>query len=180
MSIDLTKRIKIILDSEWSAYKQNGRIRGGLGTFNINLQSVPNLGWTNEGSVTQYLFDEIDRDFIKSENANLILNLYSSLEEKERGEFENVLLNHLDREDYYKDVSYLVVFVFIRIGKLELAINKAFECLKGDSNNAYSNVLHMLKLVISREYSFFLLKNFQTFKICSAMTMRQNTLYFPP
>jgi hypothetical protein len=155
MNGDLNKKLQFILDSELSAYIQNGRIRGGLGTFNVTLQSVPNHGWTTDGSVTQYLFDEANKDFIQSENATLILKLYSSSDEIKRQEIERMMLSCIDRQSKLKDISYLIVFVFIRIGKFKIAIDKAFNDLQGDSNNAYSNMLHMLKLVISREYSFF-------------------------
>lgn len=164
MSGDLIEKLQLILDSELSAYNQNGRIRGGLGTFNVTLQSVPNLGWTTTGSVTQYLFDEVDKDFIQSENATLILKLYSSSDEIKRQEIEKMMLGCIDRQGDLKDVSYLIVFVFIRIGKFKIAIDKAFSDLKGDSNNAYSNMLHMLKLVISREYSFFNFKELSDVK----------------
>ncbi|MAZ29844.1 hypothetical protein CL655_01010 [bacterium] len=72
--MELQKRIDIILQSEKSAYSQNGRIRGGLGSFNVGLQSVPNGGWTAQGAVKQYLFDTSDQDFIKSENAQIYSN----------------------------------------------------------------------------------------------------------
>jgi hypothetical protein len=152
---DLNKKLQFILESELSAYKQNGRTRGGLGSFNVGLQSVPNLGWTTEGSVTQYLFDEVNKDFIQSENASLILKLYSSGDEGKRQEIERIMLSCVNRESNFKDIAYLVIFIFIRIGKFKISINKAFNDLQGDSSNAYSNMLHMLKLVISREYSFF-------------------------
>lgn len=153
--MDLEEKMKLFLDSELAAYKQNGRTRGGLGTFNINLQSVPNNGWTNVGSVTQYLFPEPNKDFINSENAKYILTAYSLRPSEDKAKIEKYLLNCLDKDGPYRDISYLVIFIFIRIGKLEEAINTAVNSLKGDDSNAYSNALHLLKLVISREYSYF-------------------------
>mgnify|MGYP006898375852 CR=1 FL=1 len=162
--MDLDKKLQLILDSELSAYRQKGRISGGLGSFNVNLQSVPNAGWTARDSVTKYLFDEVDKDFIKSDNAELILKLYSSVGAIEREKLEQLLLNYLDKDDEHNDISYLIVFVFIRIGKLRVAIDKAFKDLKGDDNNAYSNVIHMLKIVVSREYTFFSLEELSDIK----------------
>jgi len=153
--MELQKRIEIILQSEKNSYSQNGRIRGGLGSFNIGLQSVPNGGWTNEGSVKQYLFDTSDQDFIKSENAQILLKLYSSLNKEKRVEFELILLTYITKENEYRDVGYLICFIFIRLGKIISVVTKAVKDLRGDDNNAYSNLLHLVNLVIAREYNYF-------------------------
>jgi len=41
---ELHKKINIVLDEEVRSYSANGRIRGGLGSMNVALQSVPNDG----------------------------------------------------------------------------------------------------------------------------------------
>lgn len=153
--MELQKHIGIILQSEMEAYSRNGRRGGGLGSFNVGLQSVPNNGWTSVGSVKQYLFDTPDQDFIKSENAQILLKLYSTLNKEKQKEFESILLKYIEKESEYRDVGYLICFIFIRLGKVIPIVKKAIEDLKGDAANAYSNLLHIINLVIAREYSYF-------------------------
>lgn len=153
--MELQKRIELILQSEKDAYSQNGRTGGGLGSFNIGLQSLPNGGWTSRGSIKKYLFDTSDQDFIKSENAQILLKLYSTLLKEKKLEFESILLEHVTKESEYCDVAYLICFIFIRLGKTYEVIAKATNDLRGDNNHAYSNLLHLLKLVVAREYSYF-------------------------
>jgi hypothetical protein len=43
--------VDLILSEEKRAYAANGRIRGGLGSLNVGLQSEQNLGWTTAGNV---------------------------------------------------------------------------------------------------------------------------------
>lgn len=153
--MELQKYIEIVLQSEKEAYSRNGRRGGGLGSFNIGLQSVPNNGWTNVGSVKQYLSDTSDQNFIKSENAQILLKLYSTLDKEKRKEFESILLEYIEKESNYRDIGYLICFVFIRLGKIIPVVKKATKNLKGDTANAYSNLLHMINLVVAREYSYF-------------------------
>jgi len=153
--MDLDKKLKYILESELSAYSQNGRRSGGLGSFNVGLQSVPNNGWTNVGSITKYLFDDSNQNFISSENSNILLKFYSTLNSNEKILFEDLLLTFVDKKSEYKDIAYLICFIFIRLDKLEEVIEKAVKYLKGDDSNAYDNLLHMVKLVVAREYKYF-------------------------
>jgi hypothetical protein len=57
---EIHKKIDIVLAEEKRAYAANGRPRGGLGSMNITLQSVPNHGWTTEGQIPVLLFEKSD------------------------------------------------------------------------------------------------------------------------
>ena len=185
--MEIQKHIEIILQSEEEAYSRNGRCGGGLGSFNIGLQSVPNKGWTNVGSVKQYLFNTPDQNFIKSENAQILLKLYSTLNKEKREEFESILLEYVEKENKYCDTSYLICFVFIRLGKVVPVVKKAIKNLRGDTANAYSNLLHIINLVIAREYSYFrlstlsdlneLLKEDKEAKFAVLSTLREASKY---
>lgn len=155
-------KIRLILDTELLSYEQNGRRHGGLGSFNVSLQSVPNKGWTIEGATKQYLFSNPDQDFIKSENAKLLMKLYSKLGEKSKSEFENRLLEVVNKSNPYHQVGYLICFFFIRIGKLVKIVETSAQNLKGDSKNSYSNLLHIINLVVSREYPYFSLSTYDS------------------
>ena len=185
--MELQKYIEIILQSEKEAYSRNGRRSGGLGSFNIGLQSIPNNGWTAVGSIKKYLFDTSDQDFIKSENAQILLKLYSTLDVEKQKEFESILLKYIEKESEYRDIGYLICFIFIRLGKVIVVTKKAIKDLKGDATNSYSNLLHIINLVIAREYSYFsfstlsdlseLLKEDEEAKFAVLSTLREASKY---
>lgn len=123
-----------------------------LGSMNVGSQSEPNNGWTNVGSVPKLLFDESDRNVIASPNASILLKLYSSLDEKGKGEFKTLLTPHLRKDSEYASIAYLIFFVLYRIGFLVDALNMARKSLSGDSQFGYSNLIGLLSMIVSREY----------------------------
>ncbi len=149
---ELNKKINIVLDEEVRSYTANGRIRGGLGSLNITLQSVPNNGWTNVGQIPELLFDKSDPTVISSPNSNILLKLYSSLDKDGKDNFRTYLVSHLRKDSAYVSVAYLIFFVLHRTGFTTDAIKQAKRALLGDTINAYSNLLATFSMVISREY----------------------------
>jgi len=135
----------------------------------------------------QYLFNIPDQDFIKSENAQILLNLYSSLNKEKQKRFESILLEYIEKESEYRDVGYLICFIFIRLGKVITLVKKSIKNLKGDTVNAYSNLLHLINLVVAREYIYFsfstlssineLLKDDEEAKFAVLATLREASKY---
>jgi hypothetical protein len=108
---ELHKKINIVLDEEVRSYVANGRIRGGLGSLNITLQSVPNNGFTSVGQIPKLLFNESDPTVISSPNSNILLKLYSSLDKDGKDNFRTYLISHLRKDSTYASVAYLIFFV---------------------------------------------------------------------
>ncbi len=149
---ELHKKINIVLDEEVRSYVANGRIRGGLGSLNITLQSVPNNGFTSVGQIPKLLFNESDPTVISSPNSNILLKLYSSLDKDGKDNFRTYLISHLRKDSTYASVAYLIFFVLHRTGFTIDAVKQAKRALLGDTINAYSNLLATFSMVISREY----------------------------
>lgn len=149
---DLQKKINIVLDEEVRAYLANGRIRGGLGSMNIGLQSMPNNGWATEGKIPQLIFDKSDAGVISSLNATLLLKLYSSLDEENKRAFISYLTTSLRKDSPYASIAYFIFFVLYRIGEIIGALRFARQVLSGDTVHGYSNLLGILSMIVSREY----------------------------
>lgn len=145
------EKIKTILDEEKRAYTANGRIRGGLGSFNHRL---PNE-WKIEGQIPQILDSVSNSDSISSPNAATLIKLYSSLTSVgEKSIFKEALFLALNKGANYADVGYFILFVLYKIGELIPAIGIAKANLAGDSNNAFDNLLAMTALIVKHQYSY--------------------------
>ena len=149
---ELQKKLDIILNEEKRAYAARGRGRGGLGSMNIGLQSVPNNGWTVEGEIPQLLWDKSDPTIISSPNATLLLKFLSSLNKDDRAIAVSYLIGNLRKDSTYASIAYFICFVLYRIGETVSALQFARRALSGDSVFGYSNMLGILSMVVSREY----------------------------
>jgi len=149
---ELHKKINIALNEEVRAYSAKGRIRGGLGSMNIGLQSMPNNGWTNVGEIPQLLFPKSDKNIITSPNATILFKLYSSLDKSNKENFSTYLISHLRKDSPYVSIGYFIFFILYRVGETIKALKNARRALAGDSVNGYSNLLGTLSMIISREY----------------------------
>ena len=162
---ELHKKINIALDEEVRAYSAKGRIRGGLGSMNIGLQSMPNNGWTTEGEISQILFQESDKSVISSPNAIILLKLYSSLDKPSKEDFASYLISHLRKDSPYASIGYFIFFILYRIGETIRALSNARRALSGDTVHGYSNLLGILSMIISREYLEIDQKTYEAIKL---------------
>ncbi|XOB46632.1 MAG: hypothetical protein ACKKMV_00395 [Candidatus Nealsonbacteria bacterium] len=147
---DLRQRINIILNEEKRAYKANGRIGGGLGSFNIKIGD----GWTTVGEIPKLISDSASLDAIQSPNATTLLKFYSTLNSKSKEQFKTILLSYLSKDSQYFDVAYLIFFVLHRVGETVKSIEQARRNLKGDADHGFSNMLAMLAKIVSHEHSY--------------------------
>lgn len=147
---NLFKKIDVVLAEEVRSYQANGRIRGGLGSFNQTLSD----GWTMDGQIPQLIGDTSSQDIIRSPNSDLLLKLHSSLNSQDKSSMGSYLIRHLRKDSEFTDAAYLVIFALFRIGRLIDGLNMARRSLKGDTNHSYSNLLGMLAKIVRWEYSF--------------------------
>lgn len=147
---NLISKIDGVLNEEKRAYDANGRIRGGLGSFNVNLQG----GWRTEGKIPEILYAQSMTDLIQSSNANLLIKLYGAINPTEKKQMQTYLIESLDKQSKYFDIAYLIIFVLYKTGSLVEGISKARANLKGDADHGFSNMLAMISKIIYFEYSY--------------------------
>ncbi len=142
----------LILHEERRNYAACGRIRGGLGSLNVGLQSEPNLGWTTVGSVPALLWDKDHAKTIGSSNTARLLKLYVALDAPGRADLERYLLSHLHKGSPFSDIAYFIFLALHRMGRTVDAIQAARASLAGDKVFGYSNLLGMLSAIVSHEH----------------------------
>lgn len=145
--------VDIILAEEKRNYAANGRIRGGLGSLNVTLQSEPNHGWTQEGAIPRLLWRrEENPPAVDSLNLTRLIRLYEALDDGGKRDLEEYLLSHLNRASTYADVAYFLFLALHRMGRTVDCVAAAQAKLTGDRVNGYSNMLGTLSAVVSREH----------------------------
>ena len=144
--------VERLLKEELRSYAANGRLRGGLGSLNVKLQSEPNFGWTTVGEVPKLLWDKADAKKISSPNLARLLEMHASRDAADRQQLETYLLSLLHKESPYANVSYFIFLALHRLGRTADALDAAKVHLFGDRDNAYSNVLGTLAAILSHEH----------------------------
>lgn len=135
----LTDKIEIILTEETRAYEANGRILGGLGSFNFGL---PGISMT-PGRIPELLAARSQAGTIQSSLADTLLRLFSSLPPDEKNSLQWILRSHLAKTSPYCRIGYFIFFVLYKIGALRDAVEASFLVLRGDSENAFDNAMGM-------------------------------------
>ena len=157
---DIKYKIDIILNEERRAYSANGRRGGGLGSFNIKIGD----GWRTEGEIPKIINTEIDTEAIKSPQAELLLKLYSTLNNKSKKIYLEYLLACLDKKSEFSDVAYLILYFLHRVGKTVDALKKSAEDLEGDGVHGFSNLIAMLAKIVYYEYLLIKKEDYRTIK----------------
>ena len=144
--------VELILNEEKRHYAACGRIRGGLGSLNVGLQSEPNFGWTTEGSVPSLLWDKGQGKPIDSPNVARLMKLHGVLDDAGKDDLERYLLSHLHKGSPYADVAYFIFVALHRMGRTVDALQGARSRLAGDKVYGYSNLLGTLSAIVSHEH----------------------------
>ncbi len=143
---------KAVLSEEKRSYAANGRIRGGLGSFNVGLQSEPNKGWTTVGQIPQLLWEVGRAPLISSPNLDRLLAQYAALGQQDKYNLESYLLTQLQKDSQFSDVSYFVFLSLHRMGRTIDALQTARTFLAGEKVFGYSNLLGILAALVSCEH----------------------------
>jgi hypothetical protein len=144
--------VDLILSEETRCYAANNRERGGLGSLNITLQSMPNGGWTEAGNVPQLLWPKGQGKTVTSDNLGRLLSYHAALSPPDRTELERYLTSHLHRKSAFSSVGYFSFLALHRMGRTAPAIIAARATLSGDNDYAYSNLLGVLSGLVSHEH----------------------------
>ena len=156
---DIEKEVASVLKTEVVRYNECGRKVGGLGSVRLKDSDGSGIGteWRKADSPTN---DSIEmspqKNYIISENAQALINLYNKLEKtNDKTIFVNSLLSRLSRDKEYASVGYLIFLVFFRIGKLEMAFDIAKERLYKDQSYGFSDSLRILDGLLRFEHASF-------------------------
>jgi hypothetical protein len=146
--------IVAVLKDEVNRYEQYGRRDGGLGSIQTRHRGAASVGvgteWRRARSPErQSIIPEDENPSVESDNANALLNLYQRLQtDEERARFGNALLARLARHTEYAPVGYLILLVFLRIGRLSDALDAAGRNLRNDGAHGFSDFLRLLDALL--------------------------------
>jgi len=122
---DIEKKVASVLKDEISRYKKYGRSSGELGSVYAThqgrkIKSIYQDGWTSSKSgERQEIVNDPENSGVYSENGDSLVEYYKAIEEEtDKALFINSLLSRIDREKEYYCVSYLIIYVLFRIGRL--------------------------------------------------------------
>ncbi|WP_420005706.1 hypothetical protein [Arenibacterium sp. LLYu02] len=125
------KKLVSILKDEVMRYSKNSRAQGGLGSIKLikdgkeRTQGLYQDGWTSSAAGTQQEIDvDPPRAAISSDNGDKLVACFASLEgQEEKEKFVSALLDRVDGKREYLGVTYMIVYVLLRIGHLQKALN---------------------------------------------------------
>lgn len=123
---DIEKRVAAVLKDEMNRYKKFGRRSGELGSIYASysgrtIKSIYQDGWTDSKSgERQEILSDPENAHVSSENGDALVHYYNQrIDDAERELFINALLARISREKEYYCVSYLILYVLFRIGRLD-------------------------------------------------------------
>jgi hypothetical protein len=148
----VAKEVVSVLKAERSRFQICGRNVGGLGSVHIvyrghSLTGVGTDSWTSNSPLNQAIVCDPEAASLKSDNMDALTTLYRGLgSDEDRQRFRHILLERLDANKGYLDISYFIVLVLWAVGTLPEALLKAKQALPTGDTRAFglSNVLMLL------------------------------------
>jgi hypothetical protein len=148
----VVREIVAVLRAELGRYAICGRSVGGLGSVCIRRggQLMTGMGtdsWQADSPANQVLAADAEATSLESDNLGALVSFYGRLSsEDERGRFRSALLDRLHADKGYLGVSYFIVAVLWRTGRLRDALVRAREVLPTQEQRVFglSNVLMLL------------------------------------
>lgn len=148
----IEKEVVAILKNEVQQYKVRGRREGRLGTVEWPKGAIE---WRDVDAKIKFLFDNSNKDNVKSEHIDALLSLYNSSSPKNKRKIITTLLNRIDKKSEYRDVGYLIIFFLFEVGYLKEGLQATLKKLKGDKANAFGDVLRLLDFLLAFRYAEF-------------------------
>ncbi len=148
----IVKQVVAVLKNEVEQYKVRGRREGRLGTVEWLKGAIE---WRDVDAKIKFLFENSNKDNVKSEHIDALLSLYNSSSPKVKRNIVTTLLNRIDKKSEYRDVGYLIIFFLFEIGHLKDGLEITLKKLKGDKANAFGDVLRMLDFLLAFRYEEF-------------------------
>lgn len=158
----IEKEIVSVLQSEMSRYDKNGRERGGFGSIHVVYQGRMLTGfgqdsWNSDSPKNQSIVENPDTAEVHSDHLAALLTFYQRLStEAEKEQFASALLDRLDANKGYLRVSYFIVCVLWKIGRLSDALKKASLFAENEIKLfGLSNILYMLNGLLRYRHTDF-------------------------
>jgi hypothetical protein len=150
ISNPVEKEVVTVLQAELSRYEKCGRRVGGLGSVHFVIDGrvttgAGTEGWNSNSPKNQSISDNPDVCDLQSDNLEALMAFYEPLSPSEKEEFASTLMARLGNKAYLP-VSYFIVLVLLKIGRLKEALENAKSKLpQGEiSTFGLSNVLMLL------------------------------------
>jgi hypothetical protein len=144
------KEVATVLQAEMSRYEKCGRRVGGLGSVRLIVDGRETVGvgtdsWNPHSATNQSICEVPDTCDLRSDNLEALMAFYERLTTPEKKQFASALLARLDGKAYLP-VSYFIVCVLWKIGRLNDALEKAKANLPQGEIKVFglSNVLMLL------------------------------------
>ncbi len=146
------KQVVAVLKNEVEQYKVRGRREGRMGTVEWPKGAIE---WRDVDAKIRFLFENSNKDNVKSEHIDALLSLYNSSSPNVKRSVVTTLLNRIDKKSEYRDVGYLIIFFLLEIGHLKDGLEITLKKLKGDKANAFGDVLRVLDFLLAFRYEEF-------------------------
>jgi len=154
------RQVAVVLQSEMHRYEKVGRRVGGLGSIHLAIDGKPLPGtttdsWNPVSPEPQSISANPEVVQLRSDNLEALLTMYSRLStDDDRERFAAALLERLGKEKGYLAISYFIVCVLWRIGKLSEALAQAKVSLHQGEIKVFglSNVLMLLNMLLRYKY----------------------------
>jgi hypothetical protein len=123
------KEVAAVLQAELSRYEKCGRRVGGLGSVHLAIDGREMTGvgtdsWNPNSPKNQSISDNPDACDLRSDNLEALMAFYDRLSPAEKERFAAALLARIDGKAYLP-VSYFIVLVLLKIGRLKEALERA-------------------------------------------------------
>ena len=129
ISNPVEKEVATVLQAELARYEKCGRRVGGLGSVHLafdgrEITGVGTDSWNPNSPNNQSISTNPDACELRSDNLDALMAFYESLSANEREQFASALLARMDGKAYLP-VTYFIVCVLWKIGRLKDALEKA-------------------------------------------------------
>jgi hypothetical protein len=150
LSNPVEREVATVLQAELLRYEKCGRRVGGLGSVHLSVDGREMTGvgtdsWNPNSSKNQSICGNPDTCDLRSDNLEALLAFYERLSPVEKERCASALLTRIEGKAYLP-VSYFIVLVLWRIGRLKEALEKAKSNLPQGEISVFglSNVLMLL------------------------------------
>ena len=123
------REVATVLQAELARYEKCGRRVGGLGSVHLAIdgREITGVGtdsWNPNSPNNQSISPNPDACDLRSDNLDALIAFYQDLSANEKEQFASALLARMDGKAY-PPVTYFIVCVLWKIGRLKEALEKA-------------------------------------------------------
>ncbi|HKW61037.1 MAG TPA: hypothetical protein VJN89_00710 [Candidatus Acidoferrum sp.] len=129
ISNPVEREVATVLQAELARYQKCGRTVGGLGSVHLSIdgREITGVGtdsWDPRSPKNQSISANPEACELRSDNLDALITFYAGLQANEKEQFASALLARIDGKAYLP-VTYFIVCVLWRIGRLRDALEKA-------------------------------------------------------